>query len=197
MGHALELKTRYSLADYLQNEEQSPFRSEYFRGELFAMAGTSDVHNKIAQNLTFSLRLATRGGPCDLFIENLKLELQANEHYVYPDVMLTCDARDRADRYVKRHPRILAEVLSSGTEAHDRFFKLPRYLQLPSLEAMLLVGQTGLQVELYLRKGEEWVFSVFTSPEEEVVIGEIRFLVKELYEGIQWEAPSEGISEPE
>jgi hypothetical protein len=52
-------------------------------------------------------------------------------------------------------------------------------------------------VELYLRKGEEWVFSVFTSPEEEVVIGEIRFLVKELYEGIQWEAPSERISEPE
>ncbi len=197
MGHALELKTRYSLADYLQHEEQSPFRSEYFRGELFAMAGTSDVHNEIAGNLYALLKGRVAGSGCKAFIENLKLELQANEHYVYPDVMLTCDARDRADRYVKRHPRILAEVLSSGTEAHDRFFKLPRYLQLPSLEAMLLVGQAGIQVELYLRKGEEWVFSVFTSPEEEVVIGEIRFLVKELYEGIQWEAPSEGISEPE
>ncbi|GAB4422129.1 MAG: Uma2 family endonuclease [Bacteroidia bacterium] len=183
MGQALEIKTHYTLAEYLVHEEHSPVRSDYYCGELFAMAGTSDVHNLLAQNLTFALR--TRGGPCRTYMENLKLEVIPDQFYVYPDVLFTCDPRDQADHYVKRYPRILAEVLSPGTESYDRKQKLPRYLQLPTLDALLLIWQSAVQVELYMRKGSEWVFSIHTDRADSFQIGDIQLSVAMLYEGVE------------
>ncbi|MDX1908235.1 MAG: Uma2 family endonuclease [Bacteroidia bacterium] len=185
MGHALELKTHYTLAEYLEHEEHALYRAEYYQGELFAMAGTSDIHNRLAQNLTFGLRLGIKGGPCEIYIENLKLELVPEVWYVYPDVMLTCDPRDREDRYIKRHPRLLAEILSPGTEGYDRQHKLPRYLQLPTLEALLLVSQTAIHVELFERKGTEWVYRAYTAVTDTIQIGEITLPVAVIYEGVE------------
>ncbi|MDX2285473.1 MAG: Uma2 family endonuclease, partial [Bacteroidia bacterium] len=147
MGYALEVKTHYSVAEYLEHEELSAVRSEYFRGELFAMAGTSDAHNEIAGNVYALFKTRKGGDACKAYIENIKVELLPGVYYVYPDVVLTCDARDREDRYVKRYPKVLVEVLSPGTEAYDRRHKLPRYLALPSLEALLLVSQSEVHAE--------------------------------------------------
>jgi Uma2 family endonuclease len=185
MGHALELKTRYTVAEYLEHEELSEFRSEYFEGELFAMAGTSDIHNRIAQNVTFGLRQATKGSGCELYMENLKLELLPGAYYVYPDVVLTCDPRDREDRYVKRYPKVLVEVLSPGTESYDRRHKVPRYLALPSLEALLLVSQSAVHAELFVRKGAEWVYSAHTDLSAVLELGGLRLTLGEVYEGVE------------
>ncbi len=176
----------HSVAEYLEREEQNPLRSEYYRGELFAMAGTSDAHNEITGNIYAQLKSRSLAKGCKAYIENLKLELIPGEYYVYPDVMLTCDPRDKEDRYIKRYPRLLVEVLSPGTENHDRDNKLPRYLQIPSLEALLLVSQTTTKVELYLRKEEEWLFSVFVSPTDEIRIGDLKLTLAEVYEEVEW-----------
>ncbi|TAE61398.1 MAG: Uma2 family endonuclease [Bacteroidetes bacterium] len=183
MEDALKAKTHYTLSEYIEYEEHSPIRSEYYQGELFAMAGTSDVHNRIAQNLTFALRTATKGGLCEAYIENVKAELVPDEFYCYPDVMLTCDPRDKQDRYIKRYPRIIAEVLSPGTESYDRNKKQPHYLRLPTLQALLLISQSAIQVELFLRKGGDWVYSFYTSRADVLQIDGIEMTVADLYEG--------------
>ena len=191
MGQALEVRTRFSLADYLDHEERSQFRSDFYQGELFAMAGTSDVHNEITGNLYSLLRTRKKSASCRAYMENVKLELLPGQFYVYPDVMLTCDPRDEQDRYLKRFPRILAEVLSPGTEAYDRNKKLPYYLQIPTLEALLFLSQSEQKIELFLRKGQEWIFSVHTRPDETLHIGDLVLSVAELYEGVNWKAMAE------
>ena len=60
MGVAAE-KPRMREADYLEWESQAREKHEYVAGEAFAMASASERHNRIALNIAFHLRLATRG----------------------------------------------------------------------------------------------------------------------------------------
>jgi Uma2 family endonuclease len=48
-------------------------RQEYYRGEIFAMAGASLVHNRITLNLLTALRVALRAGPCEAFGSDLRI----------------------------------------------------------------------------------------------------------------------------
>ncbi len=104
---------------YLQGELSSDTRHEYVAGQVFAMAGAGEAHNRIAGNLFFHLRSATRGTPCGVFISDMKVRVKAHEAFDYPDVLLTCDPDDRESLY-KTAPCLIAEVLSPSTEVIER-----------------------------------------------------------------------------
>ena len=70
----------------------------------------------------------------EFFAENVKVEAIENFYYPYPDVMVTCDARDINGTYIVRNPSILVEVLSKSSATYDRDFKLRRYQKIPSLQ---------------------------------------------------------------
>ncbi|MEO1451668.1 MAG: Uma2 family endonuclease, partial [Bacteroidota bacterium] len=80
-----------------------------------------------------------------------------DETYYLPDVMVTCDARDHADRHIKRYPSLVAEVVSPGSVQRDRVEKFRKYLELPSLKYYLLINQDQISVEVYAR-GEQGVW---------------------------------------
>lgn len=46
-----KFKTKISVEDYLESEKYSLVRREYVDGEVYAMAGASDNHNRISRNL--------------------------------------------------------------------------------------------------------------------------------------------------
>jgi len=122
--------------DYLAWEAGQPERHEYLQGEVYAMTGARDAHNTIAGNLFVLLREGLRGGPCRVYIADMKLRLDAAEAVFYPDLMVTCDPRDRtaeADT-CKRHPKLLVEVLSESTAAYDRGRKFELYRSIDTIE---------------------------------------------------------------
>src|SRR5580658_7419007 len=94
---AVEHASSLSVEDYLAGELKSEIRHEYIGGLVYAMAGTSSEPNIICQNFVIALRFHLRGKPWQVFMENLKLRLFiANEDmFYYPDVIVTCDPRDR------------------------------------------------------------------------------------------------------
>jgi Uma2 family endonuclease len=144
------------LDDYLQGELASDIRHEYVAGQVFAMAGAGEAHNRIAGNLFYHLRAATRGTPCGVFISDMKIRVPAHEAFYYPDVLLTCDPNDRESLY-KTSPYLIAEVLSPSTEIIDRREKLIAYRTLPSLRDYLLVAQDSRRVERFRRtEAGEW-----------------------------------------
>ena len=98
--------------DYLAGEIHSPIRHEYVAGEVFAMAGATEEHATIAGNLFALLRNQVRGGPCRVYIADMKLRVEAADAFFYPDVFVNCDARDVAEPLSRRHPSLLCEVLS-------------------------------------------------------------------------------------
>ncbi len=118
-------------------------RHEYLGGEVYAIAGASEEHNVVSMNLGtllhFHLR-GRRGCPCRTFMTDMKvrLEIVGDEVLYYPDLMVTCDPRD-TDRYFKRYPSVLVEVLSADTERTDRREKLLSYLRIETLETYILV----------------------------------------------------------
>ena len=114
MEQALALLPRYSVEEYFALEEKSRVRHEFFEGEVFAMAGDSIAHNTIAQNITFACWLALRGKKCRVQMEAVRLAVEENRHYAYPDVMVSCDPHESQQLH---SPLLIVEVLSPSTEA--------------------------------------------------------------------------------
>ncbi|MEB3289981.1 MAG: Uma2 family endonuclease [Leptolyngbya sp.] len=150
--------------DYLAAEATSPTKHEYRDGEVYAMAGGTDAHNQIAGNLYALLRAHLRGGGCRAYFADVKARIEARNRFYYPDVMVTCDDRDKALSTYKQHPCLIVEVLSEGTEAFDRGDKFADYRQLDSLEEYVLISQTRQQVEVFRRSAEGlWVLHPYAS----------------------------------
>ena len=190
MNFAAQETPALSHREYLEGEQRSDIRHEYLAGQVFAMAGAGENHNRIAGNLFFHLRAATRGKPCGVFISDMKLRVEQNDAYYYPDVMLTCDPADSESLY-KRSPCLVVEVLSPSTEAIDRREKLMAYRNLSSLRYYLLVAQEKRQVECHMRDAENhWWLTVCDNEGEgalEIVCGDLKvnFSLNDIYEDVR------------
>ena len=159
-----------SVEEYLEGERISEVRHEYIAGEVFAMAGASEAHNRIAGNLFFYLRAAVRGKPCGVFISDMKVSVPAQDAYYYPDVMLSCEDYD-ADTHIKSAPCLIAEVLSPSTQSIDRREKMLGYRRMPSLRHYLILSQEQPLVECYRRDPKQgWVCQRLTAPADRIAI---------------------------
>ena len=119
--------------DYLALERDNTVRHEYRRGLVYAMAGGSDDHSRLCINFITAINLHLRDGDSQFFSADVKVNY-ADAFFYYPDAFVTVDLRDREDGYVKRYPKLIAEVLSPSTENFDRGEKFEDYQQLESLE---------------------------------------------------------------
>lgn len=132
--------------EYLAIERQNPIRHEYRRGLVYAMAGGTDNHDRLALNLLSLINFHLGDSDCRFHSGNVKVNYQA-QFYYYPDAFVTCDPRDRADRYIKRYPKLIAEVLSPSTQTFDGGEKFMDYQKLESLEEYILISQESQRVE--------------------------------------------------
>ena len=142
---------RFDAPAYLAWEAGQADKHEYVDGEVFAMAGASDAHVTIAGNLYMALRRHLRGGPCSVFISDMKLQVAEDNAFFYPDVFVTCAEADRAQSHYKSAPTLVAEVLSPSTSAFDRGAKFAAYRKLPSLREYALVDTERLSIDLFRR----------------------------------------------
>lgn len=171
--------------DYLRREEAATGKHELVEGEIFAMAGASERHNRIALNIAFHLRNATRGKTCRAFMADMKLRLASGTTYYYPDAMLVCDPADDHPIY-KQSPCFIAEVLSPATASIDVREKLAAYRGLASLRYYLLADSERLWAKVFFRDEHNAWFEQELSPEDRlgVVCGDARLALSldDLYE---------------
>ena len=184
----------FSGEDYLVWEAQQTERSEYVRGEVFAMAGGEDRHSTVGLNLAIALRTELRGSPCRVYMSEVKLRVEAADAYFYPDVFVTCSPADRADRLVKREAVLVAEVLSESAEAYDRGDKFAAYRLLPSLREVLFIDLRRRTVDLF-RLGDDglWVLHPLQSGDALPLrsLG-LTLAVDVLFDDLEGEAPPAG-----
>ncbi len=145
-----------TVEEYFRFEERSPVRHEYVSGELYAMTGGTVRHNRIVRNIGTRLDLAAGDGPCDVFMNDMRLAA-ANDTYYYPDVMVTCAPLAELD-VVAREPCVVVEVTSPSSARIDRGEKLGAYRRIPGLRAYLIVDHRRRRVERHWRdsEGAEW-----------------------------------------
>lgn len=146
----------FTFDDYLEWENRQPLRHEFVRGKVFAMTGATDLHNEICLNLGAMLRQHLRGTPCRVYVADVKVRIETADCGFYPDIQVTCAESDRADRYVKRSPLLVIEVLSESTAAFDLGDKFAAYRQLDSLREYVLVDQERIRTQVYRRLDDRW-----------------------------------------
>jgi Uma2 family endonuclease len=171
--------------EYLDIERQSQIRHEYRYGLVYAMAGSTDNHDRIALNLLNLINLHLGDSDCRFHSGNVKVNYQ-DKLYYYPDAFVTCDPRDRNDRYLKRYPKLIVEVLSSRTEAFDRGEKFEDYQQFEALEEYVLISQDCQQVECRRRTPtSSWDATVYKVGDRVTLKSiDLEFAMSELYRGV-------------
>lgn len=145
---------------YLDMERVSPVKHEYVAGRVFAMTGTSDVHNLIVGSLYMALRNHLRGSPCRVFMADLKLRVRPAGAYYYPDLMVSCEPV--TDRHYREQPILVVEVLSESTAGYDAGDKRRAYQTLESLQEYVLISQECMDVRIYRRHETGWQMSIYT-----------------------------------
>jgi Uma2 family endonuclease len=137
-----------SASEYLAREREQPIKSEFFRGEVFAIGGASRRHAAVTLDVAASLMDRLDGTPCRVYAADMKLRILDGDAYVYPDVLVTCDAGDRqADQFMAL-PTLIVEVLSPSTAAFDRGDKCATYRRIPSLREFVLIDPDKRNIEL-------------------------------------------------
>lgn len=172
--------------EYLDWEEQQPIKYEYINGEVYAMTGGTLAHNSIALNLASNLKTHLRGKGCKVFMADAKLGVSENGPFHYPDVMVTCDERDRNAKKVIYHPSIIVEVLSPSTESFDRGKKFQQYRRISTLREYVLISVEQLTVEVF-RLNDREIWELYTYIEkEEIYLSSVDFqrAIELLYEDV-------------
>lgn len=140
--------------EYLERERRAEYKSEYFAGEIVAMAGAKRKHNLVSNNVSASLTTQLRNSPCEVYSNDMRVQADREKQYSYPDVVVVCGEpqfRDgREDTLL--NPTVVVEVLSPSTESRDRGEKFLRYRQIASLTDYLLIAQNERRVEQFTKQ---------------------------------------------
>jgi len=153
---------RYTPQEYYALEREAEYKSDYYQGEIFAMAGGSARHSLITANIGGEVRQRLKGKPCRAYESNLRLGVLATGLRCYPDLSVYCgplrfDPEDESGE-TATNPTLLFEVLSKSTEGYDRGLKAENYRRIESLRAYVLVSQVNAHVEVYERQaGGHWL----------------------------------------
>lgn len=153
--------------EYLEWEAQQEVRHEYLNGEVYAMTGSTLPHNTIAINLTTLLKQPVRSRGCRVFMADAKVQISVvGNLYFYPDIAVTCHPEDKQSTKYLKHPCLIVEVLSPGTEAYDRGEKFAQYRRLESLQEYGLINSEKPSVEIFrLNERHKWELTPYTAGE--------------------------------
>jgi Uma2 family endonuclease len=151
-------RSRVTYPEYLELERTSEVKHEYLRGEVFAMAGGTPEHSRLAANVIRLIGTALLGRPCVVLTSDARVRIEETDRSTYPDVSVVCGRLEPAadDPDAITNPVVIVEVLSDATEADDRGEKFAHYRRLASLREYVLVSQRARRLEVYRRRDERW-----------------------------------------
>ena len=176
--------TFMDVEDYLTlNRNSKNIRYEYLDGELRMLAGGSPDHAIIIANLTAIIKGPLKGSQCRVYNSGVQLQL-SEKRYVYPDITVSCDQRDRNQKEAIHYPCVVIEVLSPTTEGTDRGRKAAYYRASPTIQEYIMVDTADVFVEVHRREEERWTINTF-EPGDIVRLGSlnIQFRIEDAYEG--------------
>jgi Uma2 family endonuclease len=157
---ALPDRPSMSAEEYLAWEPTQEERYEYWDGEVVAISGQTRNHNRITINF-FKLLDDSLNLPYEIYIIDVKVQVQPGKNFFYPDIVVTCDEDDN-DPQLVQFPSLIIEVLSPSTEAADRGIKFAKYRQFSTMQEYVLVQveQPGLEIFRRNQQGQ-WVLSEY------------------------------------
>ena len=144
---------RYTYADYVALEYDSPTKHEFFNGEIYAMAGSSEEHSALAAEVLRILG-STGEGPCRVHTSDLRIYVEAAGLATFPDGTVICgplSQHDPSPKATALNPAVLLEVTSDSSEAYDTGAKVEYYKTIPSLREYVIVSHREQRITVHSR----------------------------------------------
>ena len=187
-------KTYLTPEQYLEIERAAEYKSEYYQGEMFAMAGGNWSHALIVGNVLAALHAQLRSSPCETYHCNMRVHVNATGLYTYPDVLVVCQKPQFLDgqRDTLLNPTLISEVLSPSTEAYDRGRKFENYRSVESLAEYLLVASDRMHADLYTRRQDGgWLLTSADGPAGTLSLASVncQIALADIYEKVDLETP--------
>lgn len=188
MSYAAKIENSIPLTDYLAAEESADARSEYVAGQVYAMAGGSELHNTIASEF-HTLINAQLPDECRAWQSDMKVLVRRGEesYAYYPDIMASCEANDSGNPYIRTNPSLIVEVLSSSTKRVDLGEKLQNYISLPSLMEYVVVSQDTPYLRLFRRRTHWQAESYYAEDTVKLESVGLEILVERIYRRVRKE----------
>lgn len=195
MALALKPKVTYTPEEYLALEDLADQKSEYCQGEIFAMAGGSTNHNRIAVSLCASLDTLLEDGRCEVFSSDVKLFVVAHDLYTYPDAMVVCGGpqyvEERDDALI--NPTVIVEVLSKTTRGYASNQKFAFYRSIQTFQDYVLIDQERVHVDCYHKEANgRWVLTEYNALENQLLIESLQVAIplRRIYRRVDWLTPA-------
>ncbi|MDB5319730.1 MAG: hypothetical protein JWN40_1361 [Phycisphaerales bacterium] len=192
---SLPPRKRCTPQEYYALEREAAYKSDFYDGNIFAMAGGTAQHSRIVTNILGELNTRLKGKPCAPYESNLRVKIRATGLRTYPDASVYCDPiefdPEDSEETTAVNPTVVVEVLSPTTEAYDRGFKADNYRRIESLKAYVLVSQTSPHVEVYERQAEgTWLLREAKGLEAQVRIPSIDVVLPlaDVYDRVEFAA---------
>ena len=185
--------------EYLELEEESLEKHEYFDGEIFAMAGGTAEHNVLGANVIVSLGSQLRGKPCRVATSDQRVKVSAEGLYTYPDAVVYCPPFqfDSIKKTTLLNPVVIIEVLSASTADYDKGKKFDSYKKIESLRDYVLISQDEMRVEHFHRnERDEWIHDAQSTASSAITLASIDCVLPlaDVYDGI--EVPTNSLRAP-
>lgn len=162
-------KRKYTIEEYLESEALSPFKREYYQGEVFAMSGASKEHNDIFRNLFRDIAVFLRGKSCQPYSGDQRIHIPENTLFTYPDISIICDdpITLNDDNNNALNPTVIIEILSPSTRSYDRGKKFTLYKDIPTLKEYILIDSQAVKVEAwYIDQANHWALQEYKNKED-------------------------------
>jgi len=155
---------KYLPQEYLELERAAEYKSEYYQGEIFAMAGASRNHNRIVGNLNGELYIFLKGKSCSSYSNDLRTHIPGNGLYTYPDVLVVCGEEEYVDEEFDTllNPTIIIEVLSESTADYDQGSKFAFYRSISTLEEYVVIDSRSIKAIVWKKERGTWLLATET-----------------------------------
>jgi Uma2 family endonuclease len=179
---------KYTIEEYLEMEEISQEKHEYYQGEIFAMSGPKVQHGIISGNTFGLLFNKLKGKPCRPFNGEQRIHIEKNTLFTYPDIFVVCgeiETRNNDDWNIL-NPVVIVEILSPSTRDYDHGLKFQLYRDIPSLKEYILIDSESIHIEIFfLNDHGNWELKEYKSIEDSFALKSIQVQLdlKEIYEG--------------
>jgi Uma2 family endonuclease len=185
---ALYDKKFFTEEEYLRHEKEATEKHEFFRGEIFAMAGAEARHNIIFKNLFRDIAVALKGHKCQPYGSDFRIHIPENSLFTYPDISIICGdiMFSDKDKDTAVLPTVILEILSPSTKNYDRGDKFKLYRDSPTLKEYIMIDSESIGVEAFrINDQNHWELEEYKRIEEKLPIKAVQLFISltDIYEG--------------
>ena len=192
-GELMRIPTKWE--HFLNIVQHCDYRLEYDKGEIISFMGYATENHellvaeliRIIGNLLENKDFRIGGSNLALYIPDYK------PHYFNADCTVIKGKSQKTQLYpgvnAIANPVLLVEVLSPSTENHDLGLKFRHYRKIPSLQQVLFVSSTSMDVMNQTRVGnsDEWLLKEFKTKEGLVdILGQGTIKLENIYSKIDF-----------